>query len=299
MSLESAAKQRMSSAAPIFILGLMPRTGTHFLGNLLCLHPDCDKSALAEDALTANAHVLARYAERLQHAWTTSMNGDFAAERDELLACLGEGLIEFLHRTRRKALEARAARFNQPLDAELDGKRLVTKSPMVTNLALFFRLFPGAPLLVIVRNGPDTVESYMRSFAATRELADYEPVMQRWATGAQTILRLRDEAREGQRWLIVRYEDLHQTTARELRRVLAFLELDAARYDFAALENVPVVGSSVFKRGAGAVHWLPARKTAEFDPLARAGRWPRELRARFQEIAGEVSGQLGYSHEDA
>ena len=46
---------------PIFILGIMPRSGTHFLANLLCLHPDCTKSALPEDLLVSESALLRRY----------------------------------------------------------------------------------------------------------------------------------------------------------------------------------------------------------------------------------------------
>jgi hypothetical protein len=297
MSLESGTNQRIKgNAAPIFILGMMPRTGTHFLGNLLCLHPDCAKSVLAEDALTANAHVLARYVEKLEQGWRSTMGDNCPAEGDELFQCLGHGLIEFLHRTRRKVAEARVSKFNQPLAADFDDKRLVTKSPWVHNLDLFFRLFPRAPLLVLIRRGPETVESYVQSFAPAREMQDYEQAMHYWVRGAQTILRWRNDTRDGKpQPLIVRYEDLHQNTEHEMRRVLAFLELDVTRYDFDAMRNVPVVGSSTFKRGEDGVHWLPVRKTADFDPLARATGWTLELHARFHDLAGVESAQLGYT----
>ncbi|HKX31069.1 MAG TPA: sulfotransferase [Blastocatellia bacterium] len=281
--------------APIFIRGLMARSGSHFLGNLLCLHPDCAKSALAEDALTTHAHVLADYAQKLLDHWAHATNGDSPAEADELFECLGGGLIEFLHRTRRRSMQVRAERFNQPPETGAEAKRLVTKYPWVTNLELFFRLFPQARLLVLVRNGPDTVESFVRSFAPTREFPEYEKAMQYWVKGARTILRVRDEARYQRQWMIIKYEDLHRQTELEMRRILTFLELETGRYAFDSLSNVPVVGSSDFKRGSGSVHWLPVCRTADFDPLSRAGNWTPELYSRFCEIAGAESAQLGYA----
>src|SRR5262245_31283852 len=124
---------------PIFILGMMPRTGTHFLGNLLCLHPDCAKSVLTEDMMIHYADSLAGYAKTLQRCWERGMINGCPATEDELLESLGHGLNEFLHRTRRKVAETRARKFNRPPGDGDRNRRLITKAPSVHNLELFFR----------------------------------------------------------------------------------------------------------------------------------------------------------------
>ena len=43
------------------------------------------------------------------------------------------------------------------------------------------------------------------------------------------------------------------------------------------------------------MHWLPVRKTAEFDPLARAAGWDRAQHERFNWLAGKELEQLGYT----
>ena len=79
-----------------------------------------------------------------------------------------------------------------------------------------------------------------------------------------------------------------------MRRILSHLDLDPLRYDFTAAGNVPVVGSSTFKRGAGPVHWLPVRKTDEFNPLARADHWNRKTHERFNWLAADCLKAFGY-----
>ena len=86
--------------------------------------------------------------------------------------------------------------------------------------------------------------------------------------------------------MIVRYEDLHTQTEAEMRKILSFLCLDVSKYDFQTALNLPVVGSSTFKRPAGKVQWIPVMKTEEFDPLARASDWTRAMHERFNWIAG-------------
>ena len=66
-------------------------------------------------------------------------------------------------------------------------------------------------------------------------------------------------------------------------------------YDFDQALTLPVVGSSVFGRAGGAVHWLPVPKTEEFQPLHRAAGWTGAQHERFNWIAGTELMTLGYS----
>jgi hypothetical protein len=94
--------------------------------------------------------------------------------------------------------------------------------------------------------------------------------------------------------LIVRYEDLHRNTAAELRRILAFLGLEASHYDFAQAEAMPVRGSSTFRGASQGVHWGAVAKTAEFNPLQRWEHWPRSRHERFNWVAGRYMKHFDY-----
>ena len=256
-------------AEPIFILGITGRSGTNFLRNLLCLHPECAPVTLPEDHLLAHGQMLVRYAAAVRSHW----DGRAPGAGEALTASLAEGLLSFLR-----------------LQAE-PGRRPVTKTPSVHNLGLFFRLFPQAHLLILVRDGRAVAESSARSFEAWSR----ERMARQWARGAREILRfLADPQSAGRRYLVVRYEDLHGQTETELRRILGFLGLDAERYDFQAAARLPVVGSSSLRGGREDVHWEPLEKTPEFDPIGRFEHWTRAMHERFNWIAGDLLEPLGY-----
>jgi hypothetical protein len=82
-----------------------------------------------------------------------------------------------------------------------------------------------------------------------------------------------------------------------MHRILAFLRLDAARYDFDAAEALPVRGSSMLKTAGSELHWKPVAKTADFNPLKRADNWTPAMHRRFYRRAGHLQQLLGYSLE--
>jgi len=61
----------VSHKEPIFIIGIMERSGTNFLCDLLKLDPDCAHvhSPIAEDHLLKRADLLIKYADFLQGLW--------------------------------------------------------------------------------------------------------------------------------------------------------------------------------------------------------------------------------------
>ena len=289
---ESEGPTPTTAPQPIFILGIAPRSGTHFLANLLCLHPGCTKSAIPEDALLSEAALLDRYSRALEKRWAQQAGMDHHALRELLIENLGSGLISFLQQARTRVLEDNAKRFGNSLTG-LD-RRIVTKTPGVPGLQQCFRLFPSAQLLILVRDGRAVVESCVQSFKQEPERA-----MRDWAQAAQKILQFdRDPNNKGRAYLLIRYEDLVQDVESETSRILCFLGLDIERYDFEAARHLPVVGSSSFKRGAGPVHWLPVCKTAEFKPLERAGHWDRSQHERFNWICKEYLEAFGYGSKE-
>jgi hypothetical protein len=263
---------------PIFIQGITERSGTNFLFHLLCLHPACDHGGpIWENHLLSRADLLARYAELLYREWNPAWKvEDGIGPPDLLLSHLGDGLIAFLNRQRRPATAA---------------ARLVTKSPSVRNLACFARLFPRAPLLIVVRDGRAVVESGMQSFGWS-----FEAGARTWARAAKEIIDFSERADPAtSRHLIVRYEDLVADPETQLRRIFGHLDLDPDAYDYEAARRLPVYGSSE-RVGAGGegLHWDPVERGAAFDPLGRFRHWDQARHDRFNWIAGERLATFGY-----
>jgi hypothetical protein len=267
----------MAKTGPIFILGITPRSGTNFLSDLLCSHPDCSpaRKPVREDLFLQHADLLQVFTSAVQHAWDPGW-GSFDATSDKLHQAIGDGLIAFLWTER--------------------DRRLVTKSPSVRNLEFFFTLFPAARLVILVRDGRSVVQSSMVTFGW-----DFDTAAHLWAEGAEAIRRF-DLAHQGSGvpYRIVRYEDLVDDVELVLSELLDFLELDSERFDFQAAAGLPVRGSSAyFGRGRASVNWDPVEKDQGFAPKERWQDWSRSLHRRFEWIAGEQLRYFGYQESPA
>jgi hypothetical protein len=263
---------RQAVAPTIFILGITMRSGTHYLSDLLRQHPDCTvREPIVEDCLLYLAHPLAQYVESVNAYWKQAWN---IGPEDAALfyKSLGDGIQAFLN-------------------ANAQGKRVVTKTPTVENLDLFFKLFPDSPLLILVRDGRAVVESAGNTFEMSHEFTT-----RIWRDNARIILRFLRENQSlmGSKILLIRYEELFQNVRREMRKVLEFVGLSAESYDFDAAANLPVRGSSAFRGGQDKVHWTPVKRSADFNPLERYKDWSAAQHRRFNWLAGAELKELGY-----
>ena len=261
---------------PVFILGIMPRCGTNYLSDLLLLHPDCvPRDTVWEDFTIAHADLLMRYSDRVVQNWDPAW-GVCGKTRDEFNASLGSGLSSFLK------LHSR-------------GHRVVSKTPRVDNIDLFFRFFPDAPLVILVRDGRAILESGIRSFGWNRE-ANLHSI-------ARAAKKIGDFKREHDdrvhRYRIVHYEDLWQKPAGEMREILNFLGLETDTYDFEKAAQLPIRGSSeLVHQSDELLHWDPVDKTPDFDPLSRFEHWSPAMHYRYNRVAGKHIESLGYQRMD-
>lgn len=260
----------IANADPIFILGIMPRSGTNYLRNLICLHPACapSRTPISEDFFLEPSDLLLAYTWQVRKRWDP-MWGVFD---DELMRrfseSLGDGLISFLWKDR--------------------GRRLVAKTPSVQHIERFFTLFPRARLLILVRDGRSVVQSCMSTFGW-----EFDRAARNWASAADEIHRfLETERPQTERYLLVRYEDLLDDLKRTMLEILRFTQLDDEAFDLRAASELPVRGSSsYFGSGRDSVHWEPVARGPDFDPKERWRSWSPDLHERFEWIAG---GQLRY-----
>ena len=242
------------STHPIFILGIAQRSGTNFFLDLIRLHPDCDAPApIAEDFLVYHADLLVRYATSVYgywHRWARD-------EKMEELLCeyLGNGLISFL-------------------TLHTSQKRIITKTPSARNVEHFFKLFPRAYLLLLVRDGRAVVESGVKSFNN-----NFETAVRRWAEASETALRFLETHKDSDlKFLVIKYEDLCDNTSEELRKVFDFVGLDSEKYNFDSAIDLPVRGSSSFgRKDQGKLNWEPVEKNQDFNPVVRWSHWDRSF----------------------
>ncbi|MBT8053212.1 MAG: sulfotransferase [Xanthomonadales bacterium] len=257
---------------PVFVLGILPRSGTNFLYNLLMLHPDCaPPDPVWEDFLVSRLDLLAQYSDEVAAQWDPRWGVD-ARTQQHLDRSLGSGIARFLQE-------------------RCSGFRVVAKTPRVDNIEHFFRFFPEAKLLILVRDGRSIVESAIKSFGWRRE-----PALHSLAEAARTINAFRQKtAGFSERFRIVRYEDLWLDTENQLYEIGEFLELDMETYDLQRALNLPLRGSSELKSGpAESVHWDPMDRPDDFDPMSRFTHWSDARHFRYNRIAGPAMQALGY-----
>ena len=265
-------------ADPIFILGIMPRSGTNYLWDLLCLHPDCARARppINEDFLLECSDHLVGYTQEVRERWDP-MWGIFSDDLGpRFRKSLGDGLISYLWDDRER--------------------RLVTKTPSVRHIDRFFTFFPHARLIVLIRDGRSVAQSCMSTFGW-----DFDRAARNWAAAAEELARFEAEHRyPAARYLRVRYEDLVDDLKGSISRILGFLELEQGTFDLEAADALPVRGSSsYFGPGRDAVNWDPVEKGPDFDPRARWGSWTPQMHERFEWLAGEQMRSLGYENAAA
>lgn len=281
----------------IVILGISPRSGTHFLYQLIGAHPDCFRfdRPIGGNFLAVHLGFLAQYAQAVYENFRPHWGVEEAiGPPDVLLRCLGDGIASFLMlQDTRNATELRFSDRDEGTSCSAPAKRLLTKAPGVKGLPHFFRVFPRAQLIILLRDGRSVVESGVRSFNWP-----YEWAMRSWEAAARTILEFDDDNRDGNRkYMIVRYEDLYRDSEEELRKIFTFLGLRTEVFDFEAAKHQPVIGSSELAQREGKVHWKPVEKPADFDPNRRWSHWSDARHDRFIWIAGEALSKLGYPAE--
>jgi hypothetical protein len=221
-----------------------------------------------EDYFLPQAYRLFEFAEAVKDHWSWGL-GD--RERDQLLHCLGNGLLAFL---------------NQHLGTD----HVVTKTPSVKGLFLFLQLFPDARLIILIRDGRAVAESMLKTFDVP-----YGVSMKEWARAAESILVYDQVHKHAEtRYMLVRYEDLLGDLRGQLGSILQFAGLPEDLYDFDAAADAPVIGSSSMKNEVGRIIWKPQPKPEGFDPLKRFSHWPNHTHVRFNWIAGKQSEALGY-----
>lgn len=189
----------------------------------------------------------------------------------EFLPAIGNGLIDYITPEATK------------------NKRILCRAPLPFGAINHSKLFPGARVILIIRNGQDLTESHLRSFNYR-----FEYVVRKWLKGMREIEKIRDTS-SAEQVIILKYEELYTDTKAQMRTLFNFLNLDQSVYDFDAAVNTEVIGSSDVKIKTGSLHWSPVPKYEGFKPLERSASWSKWRHYRFNYLAGDMSRSHGYS----
>jgi len=271
-ALESARQIRGSERGPAIMLhGIMPRSGTVYVGELLRLHPGLH--AYPYQLWEFPALQQTRRVFDIETAFLQSYyrNRDKIGQRD-FLPLFGSALIGYLHS-------------NTPA-----AKRVLLKVPSVQHLSSFFEMFPHEHLLVVTRDGRDVVHSTLKTWPALR----FWMVCLRWRRSAQMVIACHkafDQMPDG--YGLTRFEDAVAQPEVFVRDACHCFHLDPSLYPYEQIPHLPVRGSSTMP-GSQGVSWAPSEKGSAFNPVGRWRRWSKYRKSMFKCIAGRQLIDLGY-----
>lgn len=272
---ELSRNARGEGPAPILLFGVMPRSGSNFLRDLIAEHPGvhADPGRLYEFPLlqvAASAGALMQdFVARFPH------NAEVVSRWDALGLLAGAWLGE--------------------LQREAAEKRILLKSPHVQNLTLAPHVFGGAKIVLCLRDGRDVIDSSLNTFSRwSLSRKTFGQLAQEWRLGAEAILAFDEGGPLATPDVtVVRYEALVADPVPVLRALFARIGLDAGAYDFARVAAMPVRGSSRAEVPDDS-RWQPQERSADFKPVRRWASWTPARKARFERIAGKVSREAGY-----
>ena len=246
----------------IFIHGIMPRSGTNFLNQLILLHPQCKEPSkrIRENWLLYYSNPLYEYINSLNNKWLhpTWIGSDFNVA--ELKHKIGATFIDFL-------------------SEEIDTKNslLVSKTPKVENIHRFFELFPKDKLLIIIRDPKDVVASTYKSWGI-----DSSSVIKEWNKAANIIQNFEKNS-DSNSYILLRYEDLIANSSNYLNQLLEFCELDKSQFPWDEVNKLPIFGSSEGDK------WKVKEKNISFKPI---GRWVSLPKAQLRMLELDYNDKL-------
>jgi hypothetical protein len=192
---------------------------------------------------------------------------------------LGDGIISFL-----KEFTEKKSRF-------------LIKCPDSSNIHNFLKLFPNHKLIILIRDGRDTVESFMRTWPKS----SFKVISKTWANHARLILNfIKDNNEKSTKsFLVVKYEDLIYDLRNIFEDLSKFLDINPKSIKIDQLENINLIGSSTNRGIKKDVNWDEIKKPPHFNPIGRWKSWSPRNKKIFKKVAGKELIELGYESENS
>ena len=267
-----------------YIVSPTQRSGTNFLSHMLDKHPDLVFPSGAnlpdEQCLYTYSEHLKTYAYKTVSTWNKWVDGGEPALQDHarsLMGAMGSGILKYF------------TQYVKP------GSTLLFKTPDAGHLDNFFHLFQESRVVILVRDGRDTIESFSKSWGGK---GAFRKMCERWSKRVDTMYEFIDMAEKAglkDRIMITRYDYLNDKPREELPKIFAFLNVNADHYPWDEVDNIPVLGSSSYKGDQGEVHWKPIEKDEKFKPTQKWLSWDSSRKEIFKKEAGDNLIKLGFA----
>ncbi len=270
--LKVAAAIRGNNPPAIFLHGVLPRSGTVYFGEILRLHHKifAYPNEIWELPFLTHSGDIINFQEKFFQTYQQNSN---RMEQNDMLCLYGAGMMNYLH------------------SFVPEGKTLLIKVPWMQFLNYFFTFFPKENLLLLVRDGRDTVCSTIRTWPNR----DFKDVCRLWDASARIFLDLQERFNSREyRVCFVKFEDLLQDPTVVARKVLESFGLGWTNFPVDKISTLPVRGSSSLQP-PGKVSWSPVKENKKFRPGGEWHTWSKKEKNIFKDICGDTLIKLGYA----
>ncbi len=276
--------KRNDADSVIYVCSPTQRSGTNYLANVLRLSNEIyipeGEDLPSEHFFVSYGSDLSRYIKKTLSYWGKWVKDPLTITgyHSKLLSLFGDGIVRFF------------------VQDAVDGKRLLLRTPDAGGLEFFFHLFPAGHIVCIVRDGRDTVDSFLRSFSGDWAFRKF---CKRWASRIDYVYDLKetlDQRGLGERLILVSYEEINIDPEEPVKNLLESLHLSNEKYQWDKLSKIPVLGSSTQykdKSGQGDF-WKPGEKVDASKFSQKWLNWSPRKKRIFKSLAGAQLIRAGY-----
>jgi len=257
----------------IIIHGVMPRSGTVYLGELLRLHPQ----------------ILAFPKEVWEFPFL-SVAGDLIAAQEKFFTYYRQNRGKIDERLFLPLFGSAMIRYLGSFAPE--NRRVLLKVPDVSWLHLFEEMFPNERAVVLMRDGRDVVHSTLKTWPER----GFERTTRLWHQRATLVREHQRHYAASERLCYVKFEDVLRDPAATVRAILSRFDVPIDEYPFGEIDSLPVRGSSATgEAGSTHVTWKPVERPSGFRPVGRWSTWTRRDKRTFKSLAGQTLIDWGYA----
>lgn len=270
-----SAQTKFADRQLLFLFGVMPRSGTNFLYEMLLHITNIERPGIPFDELPILA-------------WPQAFDGP-------------SRLIRHFHPPSAQAFDrmswlafAAAGLRNRLLDMAPDGSMTIVKEPHFYGIDLFPLVFPQDRALLVVRDGRYIVDSFRRSFTKNPWSRSFEDLCVEYSNAVRAVERFRNGP-YADRMMVLKFEDVNASRREHVEKILSWLGRKPGEGNLDGLDDMPIYGSSVRSVGSdGGLDWTPV-KDESYNPAERSLDWTAAQKRTFERICGEANRRLGYA----
>jgi len=263
-----------------FILGMMPRTGTNWVHNILQQSDSIgDIGPIWEDNLLNQIEVLERAAKMIAGTW----NPKWRAADEELRV---QQLTDHLQKNLESGLEKFIVQQFRPDSCTNKPDWLVLKSPNAFNVIPPLRLLHRNKCIILIRNPHDLISSGMSSFGWSLLGS-----CNRYIKASKSIIKLNNSFPQ---CTVISFEDLNEHFQESVQHLFTELDLPVPSIQFL---NLAVRGQSS-QKASESISWTSNDLTTEEkiqNHLSRSNRLSYLQNAVISELCAPAGEALGYS----